>query len=155
MLKSELWCDRMRQAKDSGKESFLYEDLNEMWGITTANISVSLKQIEEEVPGSVFVEKDGQRNVFRFDYALLIGDGNQQKHKTIPEWMVEETFNSVMSRLDSTSYDIVLTPMPDWVKQYQRGGVIASIHEKGQKHPLYRSAFRIDNCVIINYVEKL
>ena len=154
-MRSSLWRKRVVMARDSGKESFRYDDMVELWEISRAGISVALKQLSEECPGGVITSKDGQRTVVEFDYDLLVGDNDtfdDDLPLNIPDWMARETYDAVMERadIDLEQYDIFFSHRDDdWMRQYQRGGVVISVHESGQKTRLYEVTFRVDNCVVI------
>ena len=146
---SELWHDRFIAARDSGEDDFDTTRLAQLWGIAKPNISVSLSNIAADVPRLIEVTKDGIKNIYNFDYSLL--EDNEKDTVAIPKWMSETTHNNVWNTIgDLDDYHVILSQGNNWAQQFQRGQVVITVYEPGQKRPEFVGVVLVDNCIVIS-----
>ena len=149
---SNLWKNRILSFKEHGNE-FTYNEIAEMAGVSRGNVSVTVRKIIAENPEVVTRIDDAEdgKARFVFNYAVLdVEETVDEIAPDIPDWLSPETYFNILEKMDDIDgMEIRWSHLDDWVRQFQRGGVTATVYEEGQKHPEYSRTFRVDNCIVI------
>jgi predicted transcriptional regulator len=149
---SKLWKNRILSFKEHGNE-FTYNEIAEMAGVSRGNVSVTIRKMIEEDPEVVTRLDDSEDGKVRFVFNYAVFDVEETVDEVapdIPEWMTLDAYFNIMERLgDMDGMEIQWSHLGDWVKQFQRGGVVATVYETGQKIPEYSRTFRVDNCIVV------
>jgi len=145
---SNLWKKRIINLQQHGNE-FTYDEIAEHVGISRGNVSVVIRKMAEDYPDIVCrIEAEDGRVRYKFNYDV-IGDVIEEDEPDIPEWMSPVTYENIIGQLGDLDGMTVEMSYLDWMPQFQRGGIKATVYEAGQKHPEYFKVFRVDNCIIV------
>ena len=160
MQLTKKWTERFQRCAAEGKNEWTYVELAELFNIAQANVAQKFKTISEEEPRAITeVQQPAEirYKVFRLDYDILLSEEELQSADEIddpefPEWMSRATFDAIQDRLDyPDNYRFEYATDAEWLRQYQRGRIVVTVWEIGQKYPEeYQPIFLTDNCIVVN-----
>lgn len=153
MAITQKWSERFTQCKETGRDEFSYAEIAEMFGIAHANVAQKFKDLAEAHPGSI-VEVDApdvKHKVFRLNYDILIAEDYVPKPEPeMPEWMSGATFDAIQERLDLSDKYRLEYKATEWEQRFQRGRIVVTVYEVGQKYADKEVVLLVDNCIIVN-----
>jgi len=153
MTITQKWSERFTQCRETGRDEFSYAEIAEMFGIAQANVAQKFKDLATEHPGSIVEANapDVKHKVFRLNYDILIAkDYVPKPEPEMPEWMSRATWDAIQERLDLPSGYRLEYRTTEWAQRFQRGRVVVTVYEVGQKYADREAVMLIDNCIIVN-----